>query len=246
MFGYLHFGISYSKLNFVHPGKVVENLYASYSVGCYDGDMNKNKINWRLLPLQKVCTDTLGLEYKEVVPELNFKNRGRRIKDKYVTISEHSTFACKYWHNLSGWQDIIDYLNELDLKVMVISKEKTKLKNIIDRTDRTIEESMNNIYHSEFLIGVSSGPAWLAWALKVPVIMISGYSKAIGEFHTGVERIINTNVCHGCFNRTDLAFDRGDWNWCPVHKGTPRQFECTKQITPEMVKEAINKIIRKN
>lgn len=237
---------NYSKLNFVHPGKVVENLYASYSVGCYDGDMNKNKINWRLLPLQKVCTDTLGLDYKEVVPELNFKNRGRRIKDKYVTISEHSTFACKYWHNLSGWQDIIDYLNELDLKVMVISKEKTKLKNIIDRTDRTIEESMNNIYHSEFLIGVSSGPAWLAWALKVPVIMISGYSKAIGEFHTGVERIINTNVCHGCFNRTDLAFDRGDWNWCPVHKGTPRQFECTKQITPEMVKEAINKIIRKN
>lgn len=235
---------NYSKLNFIPPGRVVENLYASYSVGCYDNDRNKNKINWRLLPLQKVCTDVLGLDYKEIVPEINFKNRGRRIKEKYVTISEFSTFQCKFWNRPGGWQEIVDYLNEIGLKVMVISKEKTNLKNIINRTNRTIEESMNNIYHSEFCIGVSSGPAWLAWALKVPVVMISGYSKAMGEFHTGVKRVINEDVCHGCFNRTDLPFERGDWNWCPIHKGTPRQFECTKQITPEMVKEAIGEIIK--
>jgi hypothetical protein len=30
-------------------------------------------------------------------------------------------------------------------------------------------------------------------------------------------------------------FDKGDWNWCPVHKGTDRQFECHKSITSEMV-----------
>jgi FkbM family methyltransferase len=37
--------------------------------------------------------------------------------------------------------------------------------------------------------------------------------------------------------------DAGDWNWCPLHKGTDRQFECTKQITSEMVIKEINKIM---
>jgi hypothetical protein len=29
--------------------------------------------------------------------------------------------------------------------------------------------------------------------------------------------------------------------WCPVNKGTDRQFECTTKITPEMVFDAITK-----
>jgi hypothetical protein len=23
-----------------------------------------------------------------------------------------------------------------------------------------------------------------------------------------------------------LKFDKGDWNWCPINKGTKKQFEC--------------------
>jgi FkbM family methyltransferase len=39
--------------------------------------------------------------------------------------------------------------------------------------------------------------------------------------------------------------DAGDWNWCPLHKNTDRMFECTKEITSEMVILEINKIINK-
>ena len=37
--------------------------------------------------------------------------------------------------------------------------------------------------------------------------------------------------------------DAGDWEWCPDHKNTPRQFECTKSIKPEQVIESINKFL---
>jgi hypothetical protein len=54
-------------------------------------------------------------------------------------------------------------------------------------------------------------------------------------------RVINNDVCHGCFAKH--LFDRGDWNWCPEHKGTERQFECTKSITFDMVKPSLNKML---
>jgi autotransporter strand-loop-strand O-heptosyltransferase len=73
--------------------------------------------------------------------------------------------------------------------------------------------------------------------------MISGFSKASAEFSTNIKRVINEDVCHGCFNDTENNFDRGDWNWCPRQKETARQFECTKAITPRMVKNSIDEII---
>ena len=91
-------------------------------------------------------------------------------------------------------------------------------------------------------MGVSAGPTWLAWALKIPTILISGYSAKWGEYSTNIQRIINEDVCHGCFNDPDAPFERGDWNWCPRQKGTTRQFECSKTITPDMVIDAINNL----
>ena len=235
----------YKYLNFISPGSVVEGLYASYTIGCYDGDKNKNKVNWRIVPLQKVAFDTLGLEYKEIVANIVTQTGRKPPTDKpYVAISEFSTFQCKFWNYPNAWQQIVDYLNDIGYKVVVISKEKTKLKNIIDRTNRSMSETINTIKNCEFFMTVSSGPAWVAWALEIPVIMISGFSHAFGEFTNKMYRIINEDVCHGCFNDVDNTFDRGQWDWCPRHKNTPRQFECTKKITPDMVKEYINKLIK--
>jgi len=192
----------------------------------------KNKFNWRTISLAKVASDVLGLDHKEIIPDIGIKP-GKRppIREKYVTLSEHSTFQAKYWNYKNGWQIVVDYLNDKGYKVMIISKEKTNLKNVIDRTNRPIQSTITNIYHSEFR------------SLQIPVIMISGYSKEWAEFKIGCERIINKEVCNGCFNDINFPFDRGNWNFCPRHQGTPRQFECTKKIYPEMVIERINKIL---
>ena len=77
--------------------------------------------------------------------------------------------------------------------------------------------------------------------MGIPTIVISGFSKPFHEFVSNTERVINTYVCHGCFNDEKYKFDRGDWYWCPLYKGTDRHFECSKKITVEMIIEAINR-----
>ncbi len=147
-----------------------------------------------------------------------------------VTLSEGSTAGCKQWQHSGGWQQVVDSLRDHGYDVMVISKESTELKNIIDKTNRPIKETIKNLKASEFYMGVSSGPSWLAWALDIPVVMISGCTESWNEFQEGVVRIINEDVCHGCMNTTKHKFDKGSWWWCP----TEEDFICTKSITPEV------------
>jgi SAM-dependent methyltransferase len=89
---------------------------------------------------------------------------------------------------------------------------------------------------------LSSGISWLAWALKKKVVMISGFTKEFNEFYTPY-RLINSNVCNGCWNNVKNKFDPGDWDWCPEKKHTNNKFECSKEITFEMVKEKIDVLI---
>ncbi len=69
-------------------------------------------------------------------------------------------------------------------------------------------------------------------------MMISNFSKEDHEF--SCIRITNTNVCHGCWNDPAFKFDKGDWDWCPVNKGTDKQFECQKSITGKMVIDVLS------
>ena len=161
-----------------------------------------------------------------------------------MVIAEHSTANAKHWHYKNGWQTIVNWLNSLGYKVMVISKQGTTLRNIINETgDRSLLTRINQIKHSEFMITIGSGLAWLAWATGKKVVMISGFSDPLCEFKSNCVRVINKSVCNGCFNDIRYEFDRGDWNWCPAFKNTPKQFECTKTITPDMVIDKIEKEI---
>jgi autotransporter strand-loop-strand O-heptosyltransferase len=71
--------------------------------------------------------------------------------------------------------------------------------------------------------------------------MIGGFALPNTEFETPY-RVINYHACVGCWNDPSLRFDHKDFLWCPRHKGTPRQFECTSLITAEQVKQAIRRI----
>ena len=249
----------YPDLEFVTPGSTIPNLYAMYEVGWFYNDETgkldgfKQPFDPKSYTLQQTATNILGLEYKEIIPKMDYKINKRPIKEKYVCISPHASAGAKYWQHPTGWQDIIDYLNNKGYKVVQISKEKHNddwenrklplgkpFKNIIDKTGNVpMDDIINLIHHSELYIGVSSGLAWLSWALKKQVVMISGFSSDWTEFTTNIERIINKDVCNSCFNNFKL--DASDWDWCPVHKNTSRQFECTKKILPETVIEGITR-----
>jgi len=159
-----------------------------------------------------------------------------------------STAQCKYWNNDQGWINTVEYLNNLGYKVYCIDKnysfgaiEKMNLipHNAIDKTgDVSLHERIKQICSADFFIGLGSGLSWLAWACKKPVIMISGFSDPKSEFYTPY-RVHNKNVCNSCWNDSSIEFDKGNWLWCPRNKN----FECSKEITFEMVKEKIDQCI---
>ena len=151
-----------------------------------------------------------------------------------MTIATNSTAACKFWVK-EEWQKLVDHLIEKGYTVVNVSKEKNELKGVLQLENAPLHNVMQFINESEFFIGLSSGLTWLAWAMGKPVVMISNFTEKDHEFQSGCTRITNCAVCHGCWNNKNFRFDKSDWYWCPIYKDTPRQFECQKSITAEMV-----------
>jgi autotransporter strand-loop-strand O-heptosyltransferase len=239
---------SYPDIEFIEPGMAANNIYAMYKIGWFykdeKFDVAKNPNDFRKEPLQKTASDILGLDYKETRPLLNIP---KVEKKKKVGIGLHSTCQAKYWNNPTGWQEVVDYLISLGYEVVLYSKENDGYmgnfhpKGITKFEAGSIERLIEDMASCEFFVGLGSGLSWLAWACELPVVLISGFSEEYSETTLDTYRVINKNVCTGCFNRYRL--NASDWNWCPDHQNTERQFECTKEITSQMVIDKINEVI---
>jgi autotransporter strand-loop-strand O-heptosyltransferase len=235
---------SYPELEFVEPGSVVNNIHGQYNLGWFY-DSKKEPVLPSTIPLQKSATNILGLPFNEIKPKVSYEIFERPFHEKYVTIATNSTAGCKFWTK-EGWQELINHLHSLGYKVINVSKEDNPFENCHKLNDSSIENTISVIHHSEFFIGLSSGLSWLSWAIGKHVVMISNFTEPDHEFTTNCTRIINTDVCNGCWNNPSYKFDKGDWYWCPVHKGTNRQFECHTSITSQMVIKQIQHLIKSN
>lgn len=229
---------SYPELEFVDRGSVVHDLIAMLEIGWY-WDKHKEPVNPILIPLQQSASNILHIPHREIVPIVDFSPKEPPIDGKYVCISIYSTSQCKLWYY---WQDIIDYLISKGYKVIEISKEdemmnqKTSdLKGLTPYTDKSLDGTMNAIYHSEFFIGLSSGLSWLSYALRKRVYLISNFTNKEHEFTINTIRIYDESICNSCWNNPLFRFNKGDWKWCPEHEDTPRHFECHKLITSDKV-----------
>ena len=204
---------------------------------------HEHKYDWRQVPLGKIASDRLDLEYSEIRPHLapEFRDAGDSTKRAHIVIATQSTAQAKYWNHPTGWQDLVDWCNQHEIDVYHASKEGTKLTGI-HQLPEALEEVAASINTAKCFVGISSGLSWFAWALGAQVIMISGFTDEYVEFEDKCIRVINKQACHGCWGWD--TFDRGDWNWCPAWKGTRRQFECSKTVGPETVIEHVNKFIK--
>jgi len=240
---------AYPKLHFIDPESTVENCYATYNIGYYFDDTPwHHPTDPRTLRLGQVATDILGIRYIEKRPFLTpVKNASRVVQQPYVCIGTASTAKCKHWLYPKGWQTIVDYVKQNGLETMVIQKEDTTLDRVNNQTGgKPITERIEQLSNCEFFIGLGSGLSWLAWAVGKPVVVIAGFSEPYTEFTQNCVRVINSDACTGCWNDTRYNFDRGDWNWCPRHKDTSREFECSKSITPEMVIHGLSTVMTIN
>lgn len=240
----------YPEIEFVEPGSQVGNINSLFRLGLFynnDGnvDLTRHPSNPIKEPLQKIASDILGLEFEEIKPIL--PKLGKK-KQKRVCIGVHSTAQAKYWNNPNGWQEVVDYLLDKGYEVRLLSKEEDGFmgnknpKGVTQQPPSTLKEILKTLQESEFFIGISSGLSWLSWAGDVPTVLISGFTDDYLEPKNGITRVINKNVCNSCWHKH--KFDPGDWNWCPEHKGTDRQFECSKSISSKEVINSFVDIIR--
>ena len=228
------------------------NYYVQYTIGCFGEEKTDLfKKDWRLQSLQEIAFSILGLDYVESKTKITIKNKFKLNFNKYVCIATQSTSQSRYWNNDGGWIKTVDYLQKLGYKVVCVDKYSNfGVQGFVNVSPSNIsyfagnhsfDEVIDIINGCDFFIGLSSGLSWLAWAIGKKIISINGSVGSNFEFYTPY-RIINSNVCNGCFNNVNYKFSRTDWKWCPTNKN----FECSKEIKFEIVKETIDELINKS
>lgn len=227
----------------ISPNNIVEIIGATEKTKLVidkliDVGYDKKNLSHTMGGMMYAVKDTMWLPQstKPVKPPVIPKKRN--VINNKVTIAPETLKGIAKWDN-NGWQNVVDYLKLQKLSVYNVSYENTmNLKNVIGfHGHDDLNVAIDHIVSSRFFIGLSSGLAWLAWAYGVPVVMISGFTKEHNEFDCF--RVINKNVCNGCFNMIPSVKSN-----CPIFLNTNRENECHKQITPEMVFDQINEVIR--
>ncbi len=246
---------NYPNIHFVEKEQTVDpkHFYASYRLGLYFDDWQciHQPVDFRYVGLHKTAAYILGVEPLEAPPKVTYATDERLVDEPYVCIGVQSSTQCKYWNNPFGWLDLVAWLKSLGYRVLCIDKDRAwgqgATWNYIpngaeDFTgDMPLAERASLLKYADFYVGLSSGLAWLAWATETPVVMISGFTHPNNEFHTPY-RVFNYHTCNSCWNDPKVMFDHHDFLWCPRHKGTDRQFECTRLITVDHVKSLILRI----
>ena len=248
------FAAAYPGIRFATPETAApDSYYATYNIGLFfDDDLCVfQPCDFRLVGLHRTAGHILGVDPDEVPPKLVVEDGPPPIDGPYVCIAVQSSTQCKYWNNPAGWSEIVRFLREAGYRVVCIDQKPFHGAGLIwnhiphgaeDQTgDRPLSERARWLKHAAFFVGLSSGLSWLAWAAGTPVVMISGFTHPLNEFTTPY-RVINYHACNSCWNDPRVRFDHADFLWCPRHKNTPRQFECTRLITAEHVKATIRRL----
>ncbi len=247
--------------------------------------------NYQRIPLQASAADMLGIEYTGYLrthitaPKPRHK-KYRPIKEKYVTICTQSTTQAKYWnygwdsekmwtsdeekhiHYGDGWHKVIEYLDTIGYKVIVLNQFRQygatghdknsvteqlqvwnhhdfrKHPNVIDKTNDyiSLDDRMIDLMFADFHLGLNSGLSWVAKTIGTPQIMIPGlHPPEIIPIADKYVHQTKPDLCTDC--GLNYAFVRGDWGNCPKFQKTEREFECTSTITPNMVIDTIKEFL---
>lgn len=218
-----------------------KDIQASYILGyAVNGFSNGDDdiispIDCRTLSLQEVACVQLGMDYKEIQPNFKSNIEERIIKEKYICYTACTTGKLKLWNNEKEYKKLLNHFEKQGYKLVKVGEHPNSL-NGLDYTGK-IEwnKLMNLIQHSEMFIGFSSGLSVLSWALRTKTVIIDGITQDFAIMKNDIIKVQNKNVCNGCWNDINFVYEPENIDYCPRKK----DFECTKEITAEMV---INKI----
>lgn len=250
------FAPEYPHIRFLTPEAaegIQHEFYASYRLGLFFDDWNctHQPVDFRYVGLHKTAGHILGVDPSEIAPRVHAASQERSIQEPYVCIAVQSSSYCKYWNNPGGWVQLVKWLKEAGYRVLCIDRDATWGQGRAwmsiphGAEDFTgllpLPERVALLKNADFFVGLSSGLAWLAWAAGTPTVMISGFTHPNNEFYTPY-RIFNHHTCNSCWNDPRHMWSHNDFFWCPRHKDTPREFECTRLITLDHLKGVISTI----
>ena len=242
----------YPNIQFSTPEAIRQKYpYATYRVGLFFGGNDSHQpVDFRQVGFHRIAGFILGVDQREEPPALNL-SASRTIPEPYVCISVQSTCQAKFWNNGFGWSEVVTHLKALGYRVLCIDRESQTGQGFVwnrmpygaeDFTGNLpLQDRVDLLRHASFFIGLASGLSWLAWASQIPVVLISGFSLPGAEFYTPW-RVFSSHGCSGCWDSLHENFDHSDFFWCPRHKGTERQFECTRLITGKLVNGFIDRL----
>ncbi len=245
---------TYPDIHFIDTDQRPPDIYAAYYMGYFFPCTERiyHPVDWRIAGLQKAIAYLLGLRPEEIAAHIAPNNFTRTIKEPYVCIATQATSQAKYWNNPAGWINTIEHLKKKGYRVLCIDKEKyhgmgahwnCMPPGAEDLTGALpLQARVDLLYHADFFIGLASGLSWLAWAVGIPVVLISGFSLPVTEFYTPY-RVINYHTCNGCFTDSRIQFDNTNFAWCPRRQHTDREFECTRLITSQHVNRVIDQLM---
>ncbi|WP_321946278.1 autotransporter strand-loop-strand O-heptosyltransferase [Paraburkholderia sp. J10-1] len=231
-----------------------EPVYATYRVGAYRplSDRDHQPTDLRVSNLQDFASYMLGVPALERRPRVSVASPERVIAGRYVCIATQASSQCKYWNNPHGWPALVAHLLARGYRVLCIDRDREyglpgELNVMPEGAEdftgaRALTERASLLAHADFFVGLGSGLSWLAWAVGVPVVLISGFSHPKAEFHTPW-RVINFHACNSCYNDTRYESDDTDFGWCPRHAGDAFRYQCTKAITPAHVIGVVDRLI---
>ena len=245
---------AYPDIKFVtHEEVKPENYYATYSIGLFfdDKDFVHQPCDFRYVGLHRTAGYILGVDPTEVPPRVALADDTRPIAEPYVCIAVQSTTQSKYWNNPIGWREIVAFLKDAGYRVICIDQKPTPRHGLVwnhipqrrrGRDRRPTAGRAGALAEARRVLRrPSSGLSWLAWAARHAGGDDRGFTHPTNEFATPY-RVINYHACNSCWNDPRHRFDHKDFLWCPRHKDTPRQFECTRLITVDQVKQVIQRI----
>ncbi len=247
----------YPEIHFLAPGdERPKDLYATYYLGLFAPWDNRDlqPADWRTVGLQAHAAYLLGVDPKETPPRLLPSPGAKKLRPKepYVCIATQATAQCKYWNNAMGWMETTAYLKEKGYRVLCVDRDQVTVNGIYGNSipygaedftgNLSLQDRVDLISGAEFFVGLPSGLSWMAWGTGVPVVMISGFTAPGTEFYTPY-RIQQFHTCHSCANdqRNEHVYE--DFGACPKHRGTDREFECTRCISPDFVKKIIDRLL---
>jgi len=190
--------------------------------------------------LAELLGESIGICVSDVRPDCavnnelvqRYQNEWKHLPRPHILVQRRAStwFSNKDWP-VDYWDKLIMSLLQsctvIEIGLICLDSPVLHLPNYIDLRGNSREELIANIAAADILIAPDSGPVHIAAAVQTPaVVIMGGIILPENTAYDGNKILYTPMPCSPCWLREP----------CPINR------ECLRNITPEMVEQAVREI----